>query len=193
MTELFMKIKRGSLWTSVLCIVFGILFCIWPGEMLLILCRLVGVVLTIAGIVLLGMALAVHEPMARSLRLIPGVICLVIGVWIIGKPGTFIVLIPILIGILLIYHGVKDVLFCLEVKKGEDSKWWFGLIFAIITLAVGLFLVCNSWFAVKVSMVFVGIVLIYDGVCGLWLNQKASKTAKNFRSDDVIDVDYKEE
>ena len=42
----------------------------------------------------------------------------------------------------------------------------------------------------EIGMIVVGIVLIYDGICGVWLNRKASKAT---RVDDVIDVDYKEE
>lgn len=192
MSDLFMKIKKEALWTSVICIVFGVLFCVWPGATLIVLCRVVGAVLVIAGIVLLGMAIATHEMLGRAVRLIPGVVSLVIGIWIVSKPGTFIVLIPILIGVLLVYHGVKDFIFCMEVKKGQGARWWIGLIVAVLTIILGLLLVLHTWLAIKVGMVFVGIVLIYDGVSGLWLNGKASKTAKKYK-DTVIDVDYKEE
>lgn len=189
MSDLFMKIKKESLWTSILCIVFGVLFCVWPGEILIVLCRVMGAVLIIAGVVLLGMAVATHEMLGRSVRLVPGVICLVIGIWIVSRPGTFVVLIPILIGVLLLYHGIKDLIFCMEVKKGQGAGWWFGLIFAVLTIVLGILLVLHTWLAIKVGMIFVGIVLIYDGVSGLWLNRKASKCYK----DNVIDVDYEEE
>ncbi len=192
MSDLFIKIRKESLWTSILCIVFGVMFCVWPGEILIILCRVMGVVLVIAGVVLLVMAAAAHEMLGRSVRLVPGVICLVIGIWIVLKPGTFVVLIPILIGVLLPYHGIKDLIFCFEVKKGQGAGWWFGLIFAALTIVLGILLVLHTWLAIKVGMVFVGIVLIYDGVSGLWLNGKAAKTAKRYK-DDVIDVEYKEE
>lgn len=192
MTDLFLKIKKESLWTSVLCIVFGVMFCVWPGEILIVLCRVMGAVLLIAGIVLVAMAVATHEMLGRSVRLVPGVICLVIGIWILLRPGTFVVLIPILIGILLLYHGVKDLIFCMEVKKGKGAAWWLGVIVAALTIVLGILLIFHSWLAIKVGMIFVGVVLIYDGVSGLWLNGKASRAAKRYR-DDVIDVDYKEE
>lgn len=192
MSDLFVKIKKESLWTSVLCIVFGIMFCVWPGEILIVLCRVVGAVLLIAGVVLLGMAVAAKEMLGRSVRLVPGVVCVVIGIWILLRPGTFVVLVPILIGILLLYHGVKDLIFCMEVKKGKSAGWWLGLIVAALTIVLGILLILHTWLAIKVGMIFVGIVLIYDGVSGLWLNGKASRAAKKY-SEDVIDVEYKEE
>ena len=195
MAELFSKMKQGSMMTSILCIVFGVLFCIWPGSILTILCRIVGAALLIMGVVLLVMAWRINEILGRSVRLVPGVVCLVLGIWILLRPGTFLVLIPILIGILLVYHGIKDFIFCVEVKRGSDAKWWIGLVFAVLTLLLGLLLIFRAWKALEIGMIVVGIVLIYDGICGVWLNRKASKTAKSFGSagDDVIDVDYKEE
>ena len=195
MSELFVKMRRGSVFTSILCIVIGVLFCVWPGNMLIILCRVVGAVLLIAGIVLLIMAWKTQDTLGRSVRILPGIVCLVLGIWILARPGAFLVLIPVLIGILLVYHGVKDLMFCLEVKKGPDTRWWFGLIFAVLTLALGFLLIFRAWRALEIGMIFVGIVLIYDGICGLWLNRKAAKAAGTFggAQDDVIDVDYKEE
>lgn len=178
---------------SILCIVIGVLFCIWPGTMLIILCRLVGAVLAIAGAVLMITALRLQEMMGRSVRLVPGLICLIIGLWVLARPGNFVVLIPIFTGILMLYHGIKDISFCLEVKRGTESGWAIGLLFAIATFLLGLFLIIYSWPAVKMAVVFGGIVLIYDGVSGLWLNHKASRSGGGYRKDEPIDVDYKEE
>ena len=40
-------------------------------------------------------------------------------------------------------------------------------------------------------MIYLGIVLIYDGISGLWLTSRTGR-GKHGKSDDVIDVDYKE-
>ena len=53
MSDLFQKIKKESMITSIICIVFGVMFCIWPGTILVTLCRIAGLVLLAAGIVLL--------------------------------------------------------------------------------------------------------------------------------------------
>jgi uncharacterized membrane protein HdeD (DUF308 family) len=192
MSELFVKMRKESLWTSVLCVVVGVMFCIWPGEILTVLCRIVGAVLIVAGAVLLIIALKIQEMLGRSVRLIPALICLVLGIWIVLRPGTFIVFIPILIGLLLIYHGVKDFLFCIQVKKGKGARWWLGLIVAALTIVLGVLLVLHTWLAIEIGMIFVGVVLIYDGVSGIWLSAKVSRAAKRMK-DDVIDVDYVEE
>ncbi len=121
MSELFQKIKKESMITSIICIVFGVMFCIWPGTILVTLCRIAGFVLLAAGIVLLIQGIRIQEMLGRSVWLLPAVVCVVIGIWILARPGVFVSLIPILIGVMLAYHGVKDLIFSLEVKKGQQS------------------------------------------------------------------------
>ena len=61
MSELFQKIKKESMITSIICIVFGVMFCIWPGTILVTLCRIAGFVLLAAGIVLLIQGIRIQE------------------------------------------------------------------------------------------------------------------------------------
>ena len=83
--------------TSIICIVFGVMFCIWPGTILVTLCRIAGLVLLAAGIVLLVQGIRIREMLGRSVRMLPAVVCVVIGIWILARPGVFVSLIPILI------------------------------------------------------------------------------------------------
>ena len=162
MSELFQKIKKESMITSIICIVFGVMFCIWPGTILVTLCRIAGFVLLVAGIVLLIQGIRIQEMLGRSVRLLPAGVCVVIGIWILAKPGVFVSLIPILIGVMLAYHGVKDLIFSLEVKKGDSPRWWLGLLVAIATIIIGVILMLHTWLALEIGMMAVGIILIYD-------------------------------
>ena len=195
MSELFQKIKKESMITSIICIVFGVMFCIWPGTILVTLCRIAGFVLLVAGIVLLIQGIRIQEMLGRSVRLLPAGVCVVIGIWILAKPGVFVSLIPILIVFMLAYHGVKDLIFSLEVKKGDSPRWWLGLLVAIATIIIGVILMLHTWLALEIGMMAVGIILIYDGVSGLWLNGRAGSAYKRYHNpeDDIIDGEYKEE
>ena len=83
MSDLFQKIKKESMITSIICIVFGVMFCIWPGTILVTLCRIAGLVLLAAGIILLVQGIRIREMLGRSVRMLPAVVCVVIGIWII--------------------------------------------------------------------------------------------------------------
>ena len=80
--------------TSIICIVFGVMFCIWPGTILVTLCRIAGFVLLVAGIVLLIQGIRIQEMLGRSVRLLPAGVCVVIGIWILAKPGVFCITDP---------------------------------------------------------------------------------------------------
>ena len=195
MSDLFQKIKKESMITSIICIVFGVMFCIWPGTILVTLCRIAGFVLLAAGIVLLIQGIRIREMLGRSVRMFPAVVCVVIGIWILARPGVFVSLIPILIGVMLAYHGLKDLVFCLEVKNASSPRWWIGLLVAIATIIIGVILMLHTWLALEIGMMAVGVILIYDGISGLWLNGRAGRAYKSCHNpeDDIIDVDYKEE
>ena len=60
--------------TSIICIVFGVMFCIWPGTILVTLCRIAGFVLLAAGIVLLVQGIRIREMLGRSVRMLPAVV-----------------------------------------------------------------------------------------------------------------------
>ena len=142
--------------TSIICIVFGVMFCIWPGTILVTLCRIAGLVLLAVGIVLLVQGIRIREMLGRSVRMLPAVVCVVIGIWILARPGVFVLMIAILIGVILMLH---------------------------------------TWLALEIGMMAVGLILIYDGISGLWLNGRAGRAYKSCHNpeDDIIDVDYKEE
>ena len=69
MSDLFQKIKKESMITSIICIVFGVMFCIWPGTILVTLCRIAGLVLLAAGIILLVQGIRIREMLGRSVRM----------------------------------------------------------------------------------------------------------------------------
>lgn len=141
--------------TSIICIVFGVMFCIWPGTILVTLCRIAGLVMLAAGIVLLVQGIRIREMLGRSVRMLPAVVCVVIGIWILARPGVFVSLIPILIGVMLAYHGFKDLVFCLEVKKASSPRWWIGLLVAIATIIIGVILMLHTWLALEIGMMAV--------------------------------------
>ena len=184
MSEFFKKINPGSVTGFILCIIFGAVLCIWPGEILIIICRIAGLVLLVCGALNLILGLKNGGISINGMQTIGGIAHCVIGIWILAAPASFIKLIPIVIGVVLIYHGVRDIYICIKMKRA-DHKWWVGLITATVSVVLGIVLIRCAFLAMEIGMMFLGIFLIYDGVSGLWLMRRTSKRGP-------IDVDYKE-
>lgn len=182
------KNETGSVMGYILCIVFGIVICLWPGTILLAVCRIAGLLILLLGIFrLLG---CIRSPYAahRGYPVAMGVILCVVGVWILCAPGTFLKLIPMVIGVVLIFHGVKNICFSVNIRRGSDSWWGVSLVLGILAVIFGIVLIRCAFLALEIGMIILGIALIYTGVSGLVMDHHAGGGKKG----KIIDVDYKE-
>ncbi|MCQ2544129.1 MAG: DUF308 domain-containing protein [Lachnospiraceae bacterium] len=99
--------------------------------------------------------------------LIIGILALVAAVVMIIMPNMLIMLVGILLGLYLVIEGFFKVKACFGAKKSEVKVWYLPLIFGILSILLGAFLICSPWILgelVKWFVIIVGVVLIYAGV-----------------------------
>ena len=193
MSEFFNKMKKGSVLGFVLCILFGVIICIWPGTVLSLICRVAGGVILAFGIYSLVLCSKKEDTAVQTFQLVAGIVMCVLGVWILFVPGTFLRLIPVVIGIILIYHGVKHIMITSQANREVSARWIPGFVLAVIAIVLGVVMIFGASFFLRLGMIFVGIVLIYDGIAGLYMTYHMNGIFKNKKTEeDVIDVDYKE-
>ena len=178
-----MENKTSSIIAYILCIVFGVIICANPAGILSLICRIVGIVIIVCGVYNLVLGAKNQNAAGRNLQFIVGIVLAIIGIWILIAPGTFLKLIPIVIGIVLIYHGVKNIYVCFAGRKGFNVKWIVSLAAAVVAVILGLVLIFRAFKALEVGMVLLGIVLIYDGIAGLW----TTFTSKKKENAEVVD------
>lgn len=184
MRDFMKKMNPGSVAGFILCIVFGVILCIWPGEILVLICRIAALLILFCGALNLILGLKNGGILTDGFQTIGGIALCVVGLWILIAPASFIKLIPVVVGIVLIYHGIRDIYLCVRMRRA-DHKWWIGMITAAVTAVLGIVLIRCAFLAMEMGMVILGIFLIYDGISGLWLTKRRSKR-------DPIDVDYEE-
>ena len=184
MSHIWKKINPGSVAGYILCIIFGVILCLWPSGVLVTICRIAGILILLCGVLNLVLGLRGAGVMSDGFQTVMGIVLCAVGIWILAAPVTFIKLIPVVIGIVLIYHGIRDIVFCVKMRRA-DHKWWVGLITALVTLVLGIVLIRCAFLTMQIGMVLLGLVLIYDGISGLWLTKRRSRR-------DPIDVDYTE-
>lgn len=177
----------GSAAGYILCIVLGIVICIWPGTILLTLCRIAGLAILLFGIYKVIISIKRNYVVDNGGALFLGIVLCALGIWILSAPGTFLKLIPIVIGLVLIYHGVKDIYTCVQFRRSHNPRWWGSLIIGILALVFGVLLIRGAFLALEIGMIIFGIALIYTGVTGLWISHRGGGR------DRIIDVDYRED
>lgn len=92
-----------------------------------------------------------------------GIVLVLLGIWICTQPRIVLSIIPVVVGIIVLIHGLMDIQYTLDIKRTGSTKWWIALIAAILTLIVGLLLVFNPFTAYEISMIMLGIAMLYDG------------------------------
>lgn len=182
------SLKMNYSVTALICAVLGLILLIWPGQSTQIVCITVGAVLGIYGVLQIIFYLATREKtmMSHSMMVL-GIVLAVIGGFIVWKPETIMKAIPMIVGILIIIHGLHNGVQAIDLKKMGYSNWWIALLLAVLTVALGIILVCNPFDALDAVVRLIGIFLLYDGLSDMWILSRVYKTRR--KNAKIIDTD----
>lgn len=179
MEQILKKIKTNVIASALLCIIMGVVLVAWPGMSVHIVCITVGAVTIVGGLSrLLTFALNRDGSLFSQMNLIMGLIITLIGAWILFQPDTIIAMIPILVGIIIIIHGINNIQQAVDLYRNRYDKWWVALLLGLITVIFGGLLIFNPFGAVNTLVMFIGLFLIYDGISDIWIVSRVSGMAK---------------
>lgn len=162
--------KKNYFISAILTIAMGAVLVIWPDWSGRILCYLLGAALILmGGIQLIVCIRAERIGFYSKFSMLMNIILILLGVWVCIRPDTVLSLVPVIIGIVMLIHGCMDLQFTMDIKHAGSGKWWIALIFALVTLTLGVFLVMHPFLAFEITMLIIGIGLLYDGISDLVL------------------------
>lgn len=174
--------------SAVICVILGIVLLVWPGQSTQVVCMILGIVLGGFGIIQIILYLATQEKtMVSHSMMMLGIVLAVIGGWIVLKPDTIIKAIPMIVGILIVIHGLHNAVQAVDLKKMQYDNWWVALLLSLLTIALGVVLICNPFTVVDTVVRLIGAFLIYDGLSDMWILSRVFKTKKN--KEKIIDTD----
>ena len=182
MLNVLKSIKVNILGSATLCIILGIILVVYPNTSMTIVCRAVGVIVLITG---LGMVFSYLRSETKGffakLGLVFGSILAIVGGFLVLRPLGIISIIPIIFGILFIYHGLANMRQAMELRQYKDKGWWLPVLIAATTILLGLFIINNPFTTIDVIMRIIGACLIYDGLTNTMLVGRFVKSIRNFR------------
>ena len=188
----FLKtLKANYLISAILCVLFGITLVVWPDISSRVVCAGLGCVLALTGAVnLVTFFIRREGTLLAQVNMLVGIVLLVLGAWILLKPEMLIMVIPVVIGVIIVIHGVHDLMQAVELCKEKYEKWWVALLLGIATAGFGALLIYNPFEAVSTMIVLIGVMLIFDGVSDIWIISRISRTAKAVvETMEALDVD----
>ncbi len=191
MKELLNRFKADVVLSAVLCVITGVVVMIWPATVTLIVGRVIGVILVVMG---LKHAFSYLQDKETSrLGLASGVVIFVLGVVILIRPELVAQMVAVVVGVLLIMHGLEDMQLGVESKQCGDGSWWICILFSLATILLGVFVIVKYFQMAEVAAWFLGLALVFDGVSDLIVVVRVTRAAKHMKQDaEAIDVEWKE-
>lgn len=164
MKSIIQDMKQNYFINAVIMVALGLVLVIWPDVLGVMLCYLLGGALILMGVIqLIGFLRGERLGFYSKFNMIMGIVLVLLGLWICTQPHIVLSIIPVVVGIIVLIHGLMDIQYTLDIKKTGNTKWWIALIAAILTLIVGLLLVFNPFTAYEITMILLGIAMLYDG------------------------------
>ena len=174
------NLKANYTASALICMVVGMVLIIWPATSTQVVCMVLGGVLLIYGIIQIVLYLIARE---RTLylqgMLMLGIIFGVVGAWILLRPDMIIRAVPVIVGLIIIMHGIHNVAQACDLKRMSYDRWWLALIFGMLTVLLGGVLVRNPFTVVNTVVRVIGAFLIYDGISDVWIISRVFKTKKD--------------
>lgn len=184
MEKFLKKMKTNVMASSILCVVLGLVLLLWPGLTMRIVCTAVGAVLILSGAIRIMEYFFVRDgSMYSQLNLIFGIVLAAVGIWIAVSPGKVLALIPIIMGAIIVLHGLHNIKQAVGLCQDKYDKWWVALLLGILTVGFGVLLICRPFAAIDTMVMLIGIFLIYDGLSNIWIVSRVSKAAKILRQE----------
>ena len=182
MKDFMQELKLNFILTALFCIVCGVVLFVWPDVSARIVCMVLGAILVLMGAVyLVSFFSSPAGSFMKHIHLLLTICFVAIGVWILLKPEFVIRLIPVIVGIIIILHGIYDLQQAVYLCRAKYSFWWLALLFAVLTVAFGGVLIWNPFEAMNIAVKFIGVFLVFDGVSDLWIFSRARRVTKIIR------------
>ena len=192
MKETLKRIKADVILSAILCVALGVILMIWPTQVTKVLCFILAAILCVMGI---GHVISyMRNKLESRLGLATGIALVILGVWILVQPLNFAKIFPVVIGVVLLMHGLEDLRMTIEAKQNGDTAWGILLLITILNFAFGILLIWKAIEMVQIAMVIVGIALIYDGLSDLFVVYRVAGAVKAAKqAAEAIDVEVVEE
>lgn len=182
MMNFIRSIKVNLLSSAILCVILGIVLVAYPDTSMTLVCRTVGVIVLITGLGLVfGYLKSGKEHWYGKIELVFGTILAIVGGFLILRPLGLISIIPIIFGILFIYHGLANMRQAMELRQYKDKGWWLPVLIAATTVLLGIFIINYPIRTMDIIMRVIGACLIYDGLANTVLVGRFVRSIRNFR------------
>lgn len=178
MKSILCEQRKSSILAAVVTVGMGVLLVCWPDRSVDFLCLLLGAAVLVTGVIYILGWVARRKQGVPTFFVLPGIILAGLGLWLMTGPGEVVLLIQIIFGAVLVFHGLVDLQSALVLLRQKWNRWWLDLLMAVLTVALGVLILANPFGTFRALIVLIGLSLVYDGVSDLVLIWRVSKAVR---------------
>ena len=166
MFDLLRRIRVNFVLTAILTLILGILLITSPGTAMRTVFLLVGWTLVISGAAsLLTAIFSKGQPVGQG-ELVLGLVQVATGLVILMRPGFLLSLTGIVVGFVLLIHGIHDIQHARE-SKALGYEWKLSMGVGIAAVVMGIIVMVNPFSTIETLLRIAGVFLLVDGIADL--------------------------
>lgn len=166
MFDLLRRIRVNFVLTAILTLILGILLITSPGTAMRTVFLLVGWTLVISGAAsLLTALLSRGQPVGQG-DLVLGLVQVATGLVVLMRPGFLMSLAGIVVGFVLLIHGIHDIQHARE-SKAMGYEWKLSMGVGIVAVVMGVIVMVNPFSTLETLLRIAGVFLLIDGAADL--------------------------
>jgi len=173
-------ISFAGLWRGLLSIILGLCMVIWPSFAAQYIVVIIGSVLILAGLVMIVLYFARRRRRRDEQRLfapgliIAGAACLIGGIVLVSMSATFVPILIVLMGILLLLVSIDQIWMLARVSRRGVKVPVESYILPVLVFVVGVVMTANPWGSLNVMLIAFGATAIVYGITDI-ANQRFIK------------------
>lgn len=182
---------------SIVSLILGLFLVIKPEVSSNIISYIIGSGFIFYGVVHIITYILVKDENLFQYDLAKGLITSAIGLFFIFRPNFIVSLLPLGLGIAIIFNGVMSLQSACNFYRNSPKHWLTVFIPSLITIVFGALIVVNPFKWAKALLVIIGCVLIWNAIWDLWthycINKKVEELEKKASAIDISKPDINDD
>ena len=183
-----MKLFGYSVVSSLCALIMGILLVVWPEAAVIYLVITVGVLFLLPGLY----GILAYFSSRGNVFPVVALGSALLGIWLIVMPGFFVSILMYVLGALLVFGGVSQLMGFISARKLAGSVPGIFYVIPVLLLLAGILILVNPFEAAKVPFIVLGVSSIVYGLTDLFrIIRYRQKKEAGITDVEVISIDQK--
>ena len=175
--KIWNDLKTNWIFSAIVTVIAGLILLLFPTVTLKSISYVVGGISIAMGVIRTVRYFKRDHtyPFLFQSDLVVGLLSIGLGLFMVTRPETFMSLMPLIFGLLLVGCGIGNILRAVDAKKAGIAHWGALLALAILAIALGWLILLNPFAAIETAVAAIGGCLIFEGVTDLFTTLAVSK------------------